>query len=121
MGPRNKKAKANKKRATPARRKKFARKAAPVVATLIQRVYELIKTKPYESRITRSGTDEEVTVFPKNDYAEKIVVRKGAIAVQMFRVIGGETEVTLDCLSHDDGRNDKAVFAIIKQEIERYC
>lgn len=107
-----------------ATRRKKAAKTTPL--TLIARVYALLKGSNFHSEYTITTDGEQVTCYPKNAFAEKIVVSStrfdvAETRIQMHRIHAGDKDISLDVISDGGVRTELSALHLIKNELKRYC
>lgn len=104
--------------------KKTAKKGGKL--TLIAQVYEQVKAYNFYTERTETKAGERVILYPKNAFAEKIVVEAsrvdvGETHISLWRITGGERDTSLSFISNNSGRTESAALSIIKSELKRYC
>lgn len=102
------------------------KKATAAPTTLIAKVYALVKNCNFPTQHSITKDAELVTLYPKNGFAEKIVVSKTRFDVaesriELHRIKEGDKDVSLDFVSDNGVRTEMSAFHIIKAELKRYC
>lgn len=109
------------------RKPKGKKKSMKATPSLVAQAYATaLSCNPHSEYTQRKGGTEELVVYPKNDFCEKITVetiptqKVGEKIISMTVVSGGDKEIILG-FNSDSGRLDTAALAIIKAKIKSYC